>query len=765
MSLTAREQVIAMMASAGAGAAPQLAQCLVVDDADNSELNRTFGAGDNPDKWTFSIWVKRQKIGVLQSVISHSAGALHDELEFNADDTLEIVIIDTSIRCQLITTRKFRDQHAWYHIVVVWDSANATSGDRCRIYVNGVRETDFGTETYPSQNQDSALNSAVAVDMLGINGGDEFDGMVADAVFLDDYASTDGTEFGEFDSNGFWRWKSPTGLSYGSNGFRLDFADAADLGNDVSGNNNDWTETNISSSNQVADSPTINLCVMSDNNSNPTNTISNGGLTATGLPSANSNVAGSLYFDAEDADGYVFEVTPASPSAAHGTIGLVNAEQSARATPATTTDGFITITATGTVYLNGVSQGTFLAWADTNVVQFWIKAGELFYSVDGVNANSGSAVATGITGFWTPMLCRQSSGNTPNATFNFGQTAYNTTPAAGLKNISAFNLYADLVAGDGVVKPNDYFEAIGYQGDAVDDRDISGAAFQPDFVHAKNRDAADDHYIVDSSRGATISFALTAGTAEATTANLIQAFNSDGVQIGTDNAINTSGEDYILWCMKKLAGFLDIVLDAGTGSAKDVPHALGVTPEFMWRKEREGSTTHFVYHKDAASDPETDYARFHQSLEFRDLNTVWDDTAPDASDFRVGTHVDNNQVSDNYVTYLLASKPGLCQIGHYAGNGNNDGAFVPLRFLPRYIIIKRITAAAHWHQLDRVRSPHSPASVYLLTSSAAAEASATVLDWSATGVKIRTNSSVVNTNGADYAYLAFAEDPRQLLAA
>ena len=57
---------------------------------------------------------------------------------------------------------------------------------------------------------------------------------------------------------GIWKPKAYAG-SYGTNGFYLDFSDSANLGDDASGNSNDFTETNITAADQATDTPTNNF--------------------------------------------------------------------------------------------------------------------------------------------------------------------------------------------------------------------------------------------------------------------------------------------------------------------------------------------------------------------------------------------------------------------------------------------------------------------------------------------------------------------------
>jgi hypothetical protein len=142
------------------------------------------------------------------------------------------------------------------------DTTQATSTNRIKIYVNGTQQTDFIASTYPSQNTDMMTNNNVA-SYLGreVNGGQYFDGYLAEVNFIDGTA-LDPTSFGETKS-GIWVPKAYSG-AYGTNGFYLSFADSAAIGDDLSGNGNDWTANNLVATvvlDVLLDSPTQNWCV------------------------------------------------------------------------------------------------------------------------------------------------------------------------------------------------------------------------------------------------------------------------------------------------------------------------------------------------------------------------------------------------------------------------------------------------------------------------------------------------------------------------
>jgi hypothetical protein len=117
-----------------------------------------------------------------------------------------------------------RDPSAWYSIVVSVDTTNATATDRLKIYINGVRVTDFGYNTTPTLNADTSVNST-NLHSIGYRpwaSDQPFDGYLSDINFIDGQA-LDATSFGET-VGGYWKKKDYTG-SYGTNGFRLTFQD------------------------------------------------------------------------------------------------------------------------------------------------------------------------------------------------------------------------------------------------------------------------------------------------------------------------------------------------------------------------------------------------------------------------------------------------------------------------------------------------------------------------------------------------------------
>ena len=252
------------VATATASTGYEVANSVRFNSADTAYMTKTMGTPTNTDKYTFSFWVKRCKLGSQQSIFRSTNGNDDSHVTFRSDDTLEFQEYGgLSSIGEIQTTQKFRDVSAWYHIVLVYDSGNGTAGNRMRMYVNGTEVTSFGTDNNPSQDANSFFNKASAPLHFGRtnygSGGDYFDGYVAEVVMCDGqaYAASD---FGEFDEDSptIWKPKDVSGLTFGTNGFYLDFEDSSNLGNDANGGT-DFTETNLAAADQAVDSPTNNF--------------------------------------------------------------------------------------------------------------------------------------------------------------------------------------------------------------------------------------------------------------------------------------------------------------------------------------------------------------------------------------------------------------------------------------------------------------------------------------------------------------------------
>jgi len=251
---------IIIPANSAAGGGFTAANSLMFNSADSASLSRTMGTSTSELKHTCSMWFKRSKLSSEQFVwMNREDGSNRTYFRFNATDTISFQN-DGGSSVNLQTTQKFRDVGAWYNIVIAIDTTQATSSNRVKIYINGVQITSFIDEVYPAEDAVFSFNNVCSIGNNG-DGALYFGGYIAETVIIDGTQNAP-TDFGEFDEDsGIWKPKSVSGLTFGNNGFYLDFQDSSALGNDAVGSNN-FTANNLAATDQGIDTCTNNFCTM-----------------------------------------------------------------------------------------------------------------------------------------------------------------------------------------------------------------------------------------------------------------------------------------------------------------------------------------------------------------------------------------------------------------------------------------------------------------------------------------------------------------------
>jgi len=335
--------------------------------------------------------------------------------------------------------------------------------------------------------------------------------------------------------------------------------------------------------------------------------------------------------------------------------------------------------------------------------------------------------------------------------------------------------------------PSAHFQTLLYTGDGNDDRNIvntGNSDLQPDWLWIKDRDNARSHEIYDSSRGATIRLKSEANSAESAQANNLQAFQSDGFQVGSGPGVNggeASPGTYVAWQWKAnggsrttnaedgnnpaggyqantTAGF-SIVDYTGTGAAGTMAHGLGAVPSLIMIKNRDEADDWAVYHSANTAAPETDYLVLNETDATADDATYWNDTAPTSSVFTVTTAHNVNADAETYVAYCFAEIQGYSKFGGYTGNGSTDGPFIYTGFKPAWIMIKNLASGESWEMWDSARDPYNVLTKRLKADTNGAEVSSTFMDFVSNGVKHRNYSGGYNNTDESYIYMAFAEQP------
>jgi hypothetical protein len=244
--------------SAGGFYSYQIEHSMRFDEADSTYLTRTPSSAGNSDKWSLSWWLK---IGKTNSQLGGSsyystwwtAGSNNDAF-LTAYTTEDHIYYQVNNKYEYYSNM-VRDITGWYHFLFVYDINNGTSANKKRFYLNGVELTPE-SELSPTGSGSTNSTDQHWIGRTSGGGANYYaDGYLADVVMIDGSALTpsDITET----KNGVLIPKDPSSLTFGTNGFHLKFQDANALGDDSSGNNNDWTVFNAGPDHQVLDSPTF----------------------------------------------------------------------------------------------------------------------------------------------------------------------------------------------------------------------------------------------------------------------------------------------------------------------------------------------------------------------------------------------------------------------------------------------------------------------------------------------------------------------------
>jgi len=235
------------------------------NDASVDHLSRTPSSAGSNRKFTFSAWVKRSHPSNEITMVSqnNSANNARDCIRFNGGDQVLRIFLNDASTASFTSNAQFRDVSAWYNVVVNADTTQATASNRLKAYINGEQITSWHTNTEPSLNADLLFNSDNLM-FIGRDSKDnntEWEGYMAEVIFVDGQ-QLEPTSFGVFNTvSNIWEPRPYAG-TYCTNGFRLDFADSSALGNDVSGNNNDFTVNNLTSVDQSTDTCSNNFATL-----------------------------------------------------------------------------------------------------------------------------------------------------------------------------------------------------------------------------------------------------------------------------------------------------------------------------------------------------------------------------------------------------------------------------------------------------------------------------------------------------------------------
>jgi hypothetical protein len=237
-----------------------VANSLRFNSGSSDSLTRSTTAG-NRTTWTFSTWFKRSKLGVLQSILEHD-DTNYFRVRITSGDVFEVFDSNTNKLWSWLPL--LRDTSAWYHIVIRGDSTDGTNGNRLRLYVNGSLAPTNAVASI-DQNYTFSFNQGGTLQIGKRGSTDYLDGYLAETILIDGSALAP-DQFGEFDSDsGIWKPINVSGLTFGNQGFYLEFKEsgtgtnASGMGADTSGNTNHFAVNNLTAIDQTTDTCTNNF--------------------------------------------------------------------------------------------------------------------------------------------------------------------------------------------------------------------------------------------------------------------------------------------------------------------------------------------------------------------------------------------------------------------------------------------------------------------------------------------------------------------------
>ena len=604
MSLGANKQ--ALMGASGAGGAGgdfythQIANSLRNSAAQNGNLTFTAGTPTSSTTMTMSYWVKRYDNNTnspdLNIFVTGTGGASYFIMGF-ASNAWQFQPYGGSWGSTggitMDTTALYRDTSSWYHHVIIWDTSQAVQANRVRMYVNGEQITSFSAEGVTGQltlNESlSYINQSGVVQAFGGLAGKGHgtvgaDLQMAEIVFIDGLALTP-TSFGE-SKNGVWIPKDPSTLTFGNNGYWLKFESSSDLGNDSSGNNNDFTATNLATHDQMLGSPTFsatdgnggNFCNIGGLEKNTGGfTFSEGNLKY----AVSTNDRGFIFSQGVPESGkYYWEVRATQFGGTQDQlfIGVCEPDKSrgnltaSRGGAETSGAGnYVFDNYNGRANLDGTAQSNDSVGYARSVPQTFGFAidrdnNTFKWTYDGSSYSSTYTIPS--SGVLAPFIGSGGGSNTASGVFNFGAdstfaglvTAGGNADENGYGNFSlavpsgylalcAANLpTADAV--DPAQTDDDYpqklFSPLIWTGDGNTSRAITGLGFQPDWLWFKSRSSAFSNRLYDTTRGISGTggkrlFSDTTGLqVDQTSGQDISAVGTDGFTTGASSANYTN---------------------------------------------------------------------------------------------------------------------------------------------------------------------------------------------------------------------------------
>ena len=415
----------------------------------SSYLHRTPSATGNPKKWTYSVWVKmaQENPGYFLS----AGSGTQSKFIFGAYGGGDIDILTYEGYVILANTaRKFRDPSAWYNIILAVDTTQSSYVNGLKLWVNGELQSltlsSVGSENGYTQNTSLRVGTNNEPIHIGrdINDSGHWKGYMAECALVND-AQLDADQFGEFDEDsGIWKPIDVSGLTFGTNGFYLDFENSGALGADVSGNTNNFTVNNLTAIDQSTDTCTNNFATWNPlfRKGTTTPAFTEGNLKST-FDDGGANEFALTTFGVSAGKWYAEVKWTSNTGTAATATGILDMAYSGTADPNDSVTNAFGYFGSGTKNVSGTASSYGDSYADGDIIGIAIDMdnNKLYFSKNGTFQNSGDPT-TGSTG--TGAI-----GIVAGVTYGIFATDYNNQVAELNTGSPAFAISSGNQDGDG----------------------------------------------------------------------------------------------------------------------------------------------------------------------------------------------------------------------------------------------------------------------------------------------------------------------------
>ena len=758
-----------------------MAKSVMYNDGDNPYLTRTqeSGTGDQKRKATFSWWFKRGSSYGTEMIHVGAAPSTRLLARFDTSNRLVFRLTNGTTEYQKVTNMTFEDSSKWYHCHWQIDASQSTATDRSKVWIDGDQITSWSSDSNPGQNTDVVGLSDGTTQRIGCGShfvGQIFDGYLAEFNYCDGVITTV-DNFGITDTaTGRWIPKELSGITYGSNGFRLQFGTDSALGDDTSGNTNDFSSSGLTTSDQRTDTPTNNLPIMRPYNPSYSQTLSEGNL-QTATTSINRGYPMCSTLRPKGSGKYYAEVRFSSTGGGNTVnFGCYAQEDLHNYSSGNAYTGGSNL-GSGYWYVHGghssqgfyhngtktssdsssFSSGDVLGLAldlDNGTLSFYNDDGNLFGSTTFDSSKSACFAAmtnaSGINFIWN-------FGD--NGTFNGNETAGGNADSDGIGNF-----FHSVPTG---------FKALTKESMPETDSGVTGLAW------FKNRDDYNSPSLVDSSRGQSKNLFSSSGDANQDYDKRgLSKFLKGGYSCGEYNYINGSGDRIVSWnwvanggtTSANSSGSIASVVQANTTAGFSIAtgtapasgnftygHGLSQAPEVVFNKMTDTSSNWVCRWNDFTT---SQYLTLNSTNALSSYSNIWGDAVPTSTVVGLGVAAAIS-ANEPFISYHWHSVEGYSKFGSYTANGNADGPFVYLGFKPAFMLFKNITTAGYGFLVsDNKRDPFNPVSNYMFANSTDPDGSTAYVDFVSNGFKIRFGTGSATNNSSDtYVYMAFAEHP------